>query len=292
MESGEEKKVDIRGMEKRLVGSRLARAKLALARTILQLMELDHKVLELRKDGISFAVATVVKVSGSAPRHVGAKMIVTADGQIFGTIGGGTLEHRVIADAKEIICKGNAELKSYPLGPMLGQCCGGEMDIFIEPALPKKEIVVFGAGHIAEDLVPLLQKLNFCVTLVDERKERIELPAFAKIDQKLNELPSDALHMMKFSDALHIIVITHEHKHDEQIVEYCLDKPFRYLGCIGSKTKWAKFKERYKSRGFTEEQLKRVTTPIGLDIGSETPFEIAVSIVAQLIKIKTKTTTD
>jgi len=248
-------------------------------------MELDQKVLELKAEKVSFAWATVVKVSGSAPRHVGTKMIITANGEIFGTIGGGTLEHQVISDTKEIIRRGTAELRSYPLGPMLGQCCGGEMDIFIEPSLPKKEIVVFGAGHIAEELCPMLERLSFHVTLVDERKERIELPAFTKIDRKLGELPSDALRMIKFGDDLHIIVITHEHKHDEAIVEYCLDKPFKYLGCIGSKTKWAKFRERYKARGITEEQLARVTTPIGLDIGSETPFEIAVSIVAQLIVI-------
>jgi len=248
-------------------------------------VDIYQKILEFKGCGIPFAVATVTKVTGSAPRHLGAKMIITADGQIYGTIGGGTLEHQVISDAKDIIGRGTAELKSYPLGPMLGQCCGGEVDIFIEAALPKKEIAVFGAGHIAEELCPMLLKLNFHVTLADERKERIELPAFTNVDRILNEIPGDALRMIKFNDGLHIIAITHEHKHDEAIVEYCLDKPFKYLGCIGSKTKWAKFRERYKSRGFTEEQLKRVTTPIGLDIGSETPFEIAVSIVAELIKL-------
>lgn len=248
-------------------------------------MDLEQKTLELKKDRITFALATVVKVTGSVPRHIGAKMIITADGKIFGTIGGGALEHQVISDAKDIIRRGTAELKSYPLGPMLGQCCGGDMDVFIEPTLPKREIIVFGAGHVAEAICPMLQELNFHVTLVDERKERIELLAFAKIDRRLNELPSDVLRTIEFNDDLHIIVITHEHKHDEAIVEYCLDKPFRYLGCIGSRTKWAKFKERYKARGFKEEQIARVTTPIGLDIGSETPFEIAVSVAAQLIKI-------
>jgi xanthine dehydrogenase accessory factor len=249
-------------------------------------MDIEQKAIDLRKDRVSFAWATVVKVAGSAPRHVGAKMIICADGKIFGTIGGGALEHQVIVDSAQIIQRGTAELKSYPLGPLFGQCCGGEMDIFIEPVLPKKEIVVFGAGHIAEDLCPLLQKINFRVTLVDERKERIELPAFQSVEEKLNELPSDALKTIKFDANLYLIVITHQHKHDEAIVEYCLDKPFKYLGCIGSKTKWQKFKARYKSRGITDEQLSRVTTPIGLDIGSETPFEIAVSITAQLIQVK------
>ncbi len=251
-------------------------------------MDVYEKIAELERLRTPFAVATVAKVAGSAPRHVGAKMIITAEGEIFGTIGGGALEHQVISDAKEIIGRKTAELKSYPLGPMLGQCCGGEVDIFIEPTLPKKEVVVFGAGHIAEELCPMLLKLGFSVTLVDERRERIGLPAFAALGGKLNELPTDALRTIKFNDGIYIIVITHEHKHDEAIVEYCLDKPFKYLGCIGSRTKWAKFRERYKARGITEEQLARVTTPIGLDIGSETPFEIAVSIVSQLIQLNAK----
>jgi len=248
-------------------------------------MDLEQKAIDLKNDRISFAWATVVKVAGSAPRHVGSKMIICADGKIFGTIGGGALEHQVIADTAEVIKRGAAELKSYPLGPLLGQCCGGEVEIFIEPVLPKTEIVVFGAGHIAEELCPLLKKLNFRVTLIDERKERIELPTFQTVEEKLNELPSDALKKLKFDDNLYLIVITHQHKNDEEIVEYCLGKPFKYLGCIGSKTKWEKFKMRYKARGITDEQLARVTTPIGIDIGSETPFEIAVSIVAQLIQV-------
>lgn len=248
-------------------------------------MDIELKSIELRKDRVPFAWVTIVRVVGSAPRHVGAKMIVTGEGNIFGTIGGGALEHQIIADSKDIIKCGNAELKSYPLGAMLGQCCGGEVEVFIEPVFAKNEIVVFGAGHIAEELCPMLSKLGFYVTLVDERKERIELPTFAIADQRLNELPSDVLKKIKFHDDLHLIVITHQHKDDEEIVEYCLDKPFKYLGCIGSKTKWEKFKARYKARGFTEEQFSRVTTPIGLDIGSETPFEIAISIAAQLIEL-------
>lgn len=252
------------------------------------LVDVYDKITELKANGTPFAVATVAKVSGSAPRHVGAKMIITANGDIFGTIGGGTLEHQVISDTKEMIRRGTAELRSYPLGPMLGQCCGGEVDIFIEPSCAQKQVIVFGAGHIAQELCPMLTKLGFNVTLVDERPERMALPEFGCVHTKLNELPGDAFKSIQFDKDLHIIVITHEHKHDEKIVEHCLERPFKYLGCIGSRTKWAKFRERYKARGITEEQLARVTTPIGLDIGSETPFEIAVSIVSQLIQLNSK----
>lgn len=232
-----------------------------------------------------FVLITVTRTTGSAPRHIGAKMMVRADGGISGTIGGGALEHQAIKDAFEIIESGEPVTKSYPLGPLLGQCCGGETELFFEPYKEPKRVVIFGAGHVAAELSPLLKKLGFDITLVDERSERFDIPAFQTVDEKVNELPGDALKEIEFTNDLYLIVLTHQHKHDEEIVAYCLDKPFKYLGMIGSRTKWEKFKARYKAKGFTDEQIARVKTPIGLDIGSETPFEIAVSIVAELIKL-------
>lgn len=246
--------------------------------------DLNQIAMELNSKGTPYAFITVISVKGSAPRHIGSKMIVTQN-ETFETIGGGALEHQAIKDARERLKTGRAEVLSYPLGPLLGQCCGGDVELFIEPVTLSKNIVVFGAGHVAEELVPLLKKLHFSITLVDERQERINLTSFSMVDNRINELPSDTLKSIKFSENLYIIVITHAHKDDEGIVEYCLDKPFKYLGLIGSRHKWDKFKTRYKAKGVTEEQLKRITTPIGLDIGSETPFEIAISIVGELIKI-------
>ncbi|PIR16822.1 MAG: xanthine dehydrogenase accessory protein XdhC [Deltaproteobacteria bacterium CG11_big_fil_rev_8_21_14_0_20_49_13] len=230
-----------------------------------------------------FVLITVTKTSGSTPRHAGSKMIVNSDGSIAGTIGGGALEHQAIKDALEILERGEPVTKRYPLGPMLGQCCGGETELFFEAYKEPKRVVIFGAGHVAAELSPLLKKLGFGITLVDERSERLENPAFQIVDEKVNELPCDALKGIEFTSDLYLIVLTHQHKHDEEIVAYCLDKLFKYLGMIGSRTKWEKFKARYKAKGSTDEQLARVRTPIGLDIGSETPFEIAVSIVAELI---------
>lgn len=243
---------------------------------------LNEIAVELDQKGVSYCMATIINSKGSTPRHAGAKMLITREA-FFGTIGGGALEHKVIEDARKQLHAGQPRMFNYPLGPLLGQCCGGEVDVFIEPVIPSKKIIIFGAGHIAEHLVPMLKNLNFHITLVDERPERIELPAFNAADEKICELPADALKSVKFSDELYIVVLTHAHIHDEAIVEFCLDKPFKYLGMIGSINKWEKFKARYRSRGFNDEQTARVITPIGIDIGAETPFEIAVSIVAELI---------
>lgn len=235
-----------------------------------------------------FILITITKTKGSAPRHIGAKMIVYADGTSKGTIGGGTLEHQAIKEALEIFRIGSPETKNYPLGPELGQCCGGEVELFFEPYVEPKRLVVFGAGHVAEELIPLTKKLGFNVTLIDERSERLTLPAFELVDRKIDELPSDSYKLIDFSDDLYIIIITHQHKHDEEIAEHCLKQPFKYLGMIGSRTKIAKFKARFKAKGFTDDEIAKVKTPIGIDIGSETPFEIAVSIVAELITITSR----
>lgn len=250
-------------------------------------INLDRKAGDLKKSHRIFCFATITKSQGSAPRHVGAKMIVTADAS-FGTIGGGALERKVIEDAREAMQRRTAISKNYPLGPLLGQCCGGEVDVFFEPVIPPKEMYVFGAGHIAGALVPLLAGIGYNTTLIDERPERINLPVFECVAKKWNDLPSDVFNRIKFDEGTHLIVITHEHKHDEEIVRFCLDKPFKYLGCIGSRTKWEKFKARYRAQGFADQQFARVSTPIGLDLGAEGPVEIAIAIVAELIQLYAK----
>lgn len=248
-------------------------------------MDLDKKAMELKDGRTPFCWATVVKAEGSAPRHAGAKMIVTRDAT-FGTVGGGGLEHEVIEDARKAIRRRISELKRYSLTEEGIQPCGGEVEIFLEVVSPPREIIVFGAGHIAEKLCPMLAELGLDVTLVDERAERIELPGGVKA--RVNKLPQEFLKELEFDDELHLIAVTHRHMHDEEIVRFCLDKPFKYLGLISSRKKWAFFKKHYAEEGFTEDQMSRVSTPIGLDIGAETPFEIAVAIAAQIIQLDAK----
>lgn len=249
---------------------------------------LDKKAIDLRQDGVAFCWLTVVKVDGSAPRHVGSKMIVCEDGSIYGTIGGGGLENQAIKDAKELLKKRGSECKTYELTEDGIQPCGGITEIFIESISPMMPMIVFGAGHIAEKLIPMLVELGYDVTLVDERVERIELPVFSCVQTRVNELPSDFLPTVKFDDKLNLICITHMHVHDEEIVEYCMDKPFKYMGLISSRKKWAFFCDKYREKGFTAEQMARISTPIGLDIGAETPFEISVAIAAELIQLNAK----
>jgi len=251
-------------------------------------MDIDAKALELKKAGTAFCIATVVKVEGSAPRHAGSKMIVDADGNLFGTIGGGGVEHQVIEDAKDILRIRTARCISYDLTEDGIQPCGGKVEIFFEPVAPLSRVAVFGAGHIAEKLCPMLVEMGFDLTLIDERSERLSLPVFSPIEKKSSLLPLDFLSSFQFDDEAFLICLTHKHIHDEAIVEYCLDKPFKYFGLISSRKKWALFCQRYREKGFTDEQMRRISTPIGLDIGAETPFEIAIAVAAEIIQFRAK----
>jgi xanthine dehydrogenase accessory factor len=246
-------------------------------------MDIDKISDDLKLKRIPYCLATVVKVEGSAPRSAGAKMIVTAD-ESFGTIGGGGVEHEAIEDARKTLRTKCPKCALYDLTEEGIQPCGGTMEIFLEPVLPQKKVVVFGAGHIAEKLIPMLSELNFEITLVDEREGRLSLPAFLLADELSEELPDEYLARCKFDEELNIIVLTHKHIHDESIVEFCLDKSYRYLGLISSRKKWSIFCGHYTEKSFTDEQMAKVSTPIGLDIGANTPFEIAVAIAAELIQ--------
>lgn len=248
-------------------------------------MDLDHKAMELKTAKEAFCWATIVEAQGSAPRHAGAKMIVTKD-TAYGTVGGGGLEHEAIEDARRAMRKRNSELRHYELSEQGIQPCGGAVSIFFDVVIPPRQALVFGAGHIAEKLCPMLAELGFDITLVDERSERIDVPDGAR--QRLTMLPEKAMEQLLFDDETHIVVLTHKHVHDEAIVRSCLEKPFRYLGLISSRKKWELFKKRYLEEGFGEEQTARVSTPVGLDIGAETPFEIAVAIAAEIIQLHAK----
>ncbi len=248
--------------------------------------DLQQKIVQLLKEQTPYATATIVKAEGSTPRHIGSKMLVTQT-EIFGTIGGGTLEETVKKDARRIIKSGHPQTFSYSLDQENAgiQICGGSVEVYIEPVCAPADCFLFGAGHIGAEIVPLLEKLNFRITLIDERADRLKLSAFSNVHRQICALPDTALPQLEFHDQTHILIFTHAHIHDEKIVELCLNKPFKYLGLIGSRKKWEIFKQNFISKGFSEEQIKRVTTPIGLDIGAETPFEIAIAIAAEIVAI-------
>lgn len=237
-----------------------------------------------RREGRSFVLATVVETRGFTPRGPGAKMLV-GPAETWGTIGGGAIEDEVVREARALLVRGGVTTLRRHLTRELGMCCGGEMAIFLEMMGPAPALVVFGAGHIAKPLAAVAAGCGFAVTVVDERPEWASEERFptATIERRA---PDAFAREWQTTGAEFVVIATHDHAMDQQIVQHLMARPLRFLGMIGSVPKQRKFALRLKARGFAEEAIARLHTPLGLAIGADTPEEIAVSAVAQMIAVR------
>ncbi len=210
-------------------------------------------------------------------------MVVWADGRTAGTIGGGVLEHRVTAEAVEAIARGAPRRYAIHLTRDLGMCCGGAMEVYIEPLRPRDRLVVYGGGHVGRALAAQAVALDFDVTVVDDRDEYAEPDRFPGATALCTD-PRKHAAALETDARTWILLVTHEHALDQDLLELLLPRPWQWLGLIGSRTKITRFFIRLRAAGVDESLFARVSAPVGLDIGAETPEEIAVSIAAELIR--------
>ena len=215
-------------------------------------------------------------------------MIVEEDGKIQGTIGGGDLEKKVIENALKTIKNKTPQLFRHDLLHQHNMCCGGTVDIYIEPILKKDTLYIFGAGHTGQALAKFATELNFEVVAIDNRKEYLNQIIQPDINKMHLEF-EQALTVLPFDDKTYIAIMTYDHACDRNILAYCLKKDYAYLGMIGSMRKVELTKKMFREAGFaSEEELEEVDMPMGIDIKSESPEEIAISILAKLIITKNK----
>lgn len=246
-----------------------------------------EKIIEIQKENRDASLCTIVNTKGSTPRKVGAKMIVYDDKKIYGTIGGGELEKNVIEHAIEIIKTKQAKLFRHDLLHQHNMCCGGTIDIYIEPIMKKNKLYIFGAGHVGKALSYYAKDFEFEVVLIDDRKEYLD--EVSEGINKMNLPHEQALSILQFDEQTYICIVTYSHPIDREILAYCLKKPFAYLGMIGSDRKVAMTKKMFaKGLDISNEELEKVDMPMGLNINAETPDEIAISILSKLIEVKNK----
>ena len=237
------------------------------------------------RTGRPAALATVISVGGSAPRSAGARMLIFADGESVGTIGGGAVEYKVVEAAVSVMSTGRPIRFVAHLTRDLGMCCGGEMEVYIEPLQIRHPLVIFGAGHVAMATAPSLCALDFSVTIVDERPEYARSERFPGCEVMCLD-PRSVAEKMEGGVGDHWLVVTHDHQLDQDLVATLLPKKCAWLGMIGSRAKVAKFLMRYRAAGMDETLFSKLCAPVGLDIGAETPQEIAVAIAAELIRVR------
>lgn len=242
---------------------------------------------KLSEEGKSFVMVTMTGVRGSAPQEVGAKMLVTTEGLFSGTIGGGKVEMAAITKSKEILTgdQKDPEAVTWNLQKDIGMSCGGEVVLLFEHHhMTSWPIIIFGAGHVSQALTRLLSKLNCQVTCVDSREEWISKLEGVKAIH--HPIPKEMV--TSFSPKSFFISMTMGHAHDVPILleisKHAPDCP--YVGVIGSDVKGIKIKKELKDAGVSEEFIKKLRVPMGLPLGNNQPWEIAISIAAELIKVR------
>jgi xanthine dehydrogenase accessory factor len=254
------------------------------------MLDIYEEIVKLKKAGKSAAVATVISAKGSTPREEGSKMLIRSDGTIVGSIGGGNLEALVQKAALEIIASGKARTIHFDLSEKdaaeVGMICGGVTDILIEPIIPAPVLFIFGAGHISISLAVIGKMLDFSVTVIDDRADFANKERFPAADEIYAEDMQQVFNKLNVNESSYIVIVTRGHAHDEVVLEWAVTTPALYIGMIGSKTKNQTIYNHLKQRRVSQETLDRVHAPIGLQINAETPEEIAVSIMAEIIQVK------
>jgi xanthine dehydrogenase accessory factor len=249
-------------------------------------MELYQAAVDAMGRGEPVALATVVRVEGSTPREVGAKMVVYADGRIAGTVGGGKLEASVIEAATKAIADGTPRMMYFELQDLEAGdpgICGGTAEVFIDVTVPRPTLLLVGAGHVAMPVAEIGHMAGFRVVVLDDRSDMANAERFPHTAERIVADIVETLHDYAFAPDTYIVIVTRGHALDEKALREVIDVPVAYVGMIGSRRKVRVIFDHLRADGIDEALIERVRAPIGLDIGSETPAEIAVSIVAQLI---------
>ncbi len=255
------------------------------------MLTIYQALAEIEKNHEPAALCTVVYSQGSTPRHVGSKMLVYDDGHFLGTVGGGDLEHRVLDEAWIAMTDGQSRKLKYNMSnPKRGDpgVCGGTVEVFVEPILPPAMIIVIGAGHVGKAVVHLAKWLGFRVAVCDDRPEFCtpeEIPgADVYFPVTMDKLPEH----VKINRRSYLVLTTRGSNIDSAGLAPLLDSSAGYIGVIGSKRRWLTTVGDLKKRGVSDDKIARVHSPMGLELQAETPEEIAVSIMAEILMLRDK----
>jgi xanthine dehydrogenase accessory factor len=246
--------------------------------------EVTEEVLRILSEGGSAALATVIRTSGSTPQRSGARLLLHANGEITGTVGGGAIEDVVLGALRRCVRDGKPVVISHDLGRDLGMCCGGRMEVFVERIESEPRLIVFGAGHVARPTAVMARSVGFRVVIVDDREELNTEERFPGCERLLAE-PCDAAEALCVTGEDWLLIVTHDHRLDEEALDHYARIDHRYLGMIGSRRKVFRILQRINARRDLPP-LDRVYAPVGVALGAVSPEEIGVSIIAELVAIR------
>jgi len=252
----------------------------------------DHileRLTEADRKGQPVALCTVIRAQGSVPRHEGSKMLVFEDGSIEGSIGGGELESRVIAEALEALADGQTRITPYSLSnPADGDpgVCGGEVEVFVDPIGKKPTVVVFGGGHVGSAVIHLAHWLGFRTVVADDRAEFASVESAPEADEHIVCPLATLAQRVRIDPSTYLVLTTRGVSIDVEGVPALLESPAAYIGIIGSRRRWETAAAELEGRGVPRAWLERIHSPMGLELNAETPEEIAVSILSEIILLR------
>jgi xanthine dehydrogenase accessory factor len=239
--------------------------------------------------GRPVALVSVVDTRRSVPRHAGSKMLVHAEGRTHGSIGGGEMERRAIAAANDALHDGRNRLLTYQLvDPSAGDpgVCGGEVVLSVEAHMPSPVVYVVGCGHVGRAVVDLAHWLGFRVVATDDRPEVATREQLPLADTVICGTIADALAAEPVTAETHVVVVTRNMKVDLDVLPHLLATPARSIGVMGSTRRWNETRNALLAAGVDGDALARVHAPIGLELHAETPEEIAVSVLAEIVALR------
>lgn len=249
--------------------------------------ELTRVLAERTAAGRPTALVTVTGFSGSAPREAGAKMLVFPDKTFAGTIGGGRLEASAIEDAARALVEGKPRAARYELEPKaLGMYCGGAVDVFIDVYCETLKLAILGGGHVGEKMAALAAFLGVPHWVVDDRQDYAVKARFPYAREVLVGPPDAALRQLPVDRHTAIAIVTRCHGFDLRCLVAALATPAFYVGMIGSRTKVERLFALCERRGLSPAEDPRVRAPIGLDLGGSRPEDIALSVLAEVSRLR------
>ena len=252
--------------------------------------ELLEELLRARKARTPCVLATVAATSGSVPREAGSKMLVYGDGTNSGTIGGGKFEALVVEDCLAALRAGKPQLKTYPLHEAsecsFGAICGGEVTVLIEPQNLNTSVTLIGGGHCSRAIARLAGECGMHVTVVEDRAAMLD--GFNLSVLTISDVPAPAfIANRRWAAGDSLLLVSRNHELDQAALAAAIGvEGVPYIGMMGSRRKVRHVFDALRATGVTDAQLSRVHAPLGLDIGADSPAEIAVSVIAELLKVQ------
>jgi xanthine dehydrogenase accessory factor len=253
-------------------------------------MDIYDEIVRLRKLGQKCALATIVQVRGSIPSFESAKMLVREDGSMIGTVGGGCVEAEVWNAAREVLETQKPKNLSFSLGEDAaydnGLICGGQLNIFVEPVVPQPHAYIFGGGHVSKGISKVAALAGFATVIIDNREAFANPERFPEAEATYAEEYEDVFGKLPINSSSYLIIVTRGHRDDMRVLRWAVTTQARYIAMIGSKRKTIAVVHELEREGFNRDAFENIFAPMGLEIGAESPEEIAISVVAEMIAVR------